>query len=65
MEWSNLKKSKGVEDKGFQDRKNEFFKKLREKREAEEKSKAKQKSKASTKTKPKVKVVAILKKTKQ
>ena len=31
FEWSNLKKSKGIEDKGLQNRKVEFFKKLRAK----------------------------------
>ena len=53
MEWKNLKREKGIEDKDLVNRKNEYLDKLRAV-EAEKK-----KSKAANK--PKVKVVAIKK----
>ena len=52
MEWKNLKKDKGIEDKDLVNRKNEYLDKLRA-AEAEKKSKAA--------NKPKVKVVAVKK----
>ena len=52
MEWKNLKKKRGIEDKDLVNRKNEYLDKLRA-AEAEKKSKAV--------NKPKVKVVAVKK----